>query len=171
MEDCEAFLRHEHAGLTRAAFLLSGDENTAQDLAQEVALRVLAAWPKVAAADSPSAYTRRMLINVYLRNQRRFWRREVAHAAPPDRAVPSGTSDVDSRQVLRAALMRLPARQRACVVLRHVEDQSEVQTAAALGVKVGTVKTLTSRGLASLRANLGNRAIADGHDEDGAVDE
>lgn len=56
VEDCEAFLRHEHAALTHAAFLLSGDENTARVLAQEVALRVLAAWPKV--ASEPDAETK-----------------------------------------------------------------------------------------------------------------
>jgi RNA polymerase sigma-70 factor (ECF subfamily) len=162
MEDSEAFLRHEHAELTRAAYLLTGDQSSAQDLAQETALRVLGSWSRVAVADSPSAYARRVLLNLFLRGQRRAWRREVPHAAPPELSEASRTGDVDTRDVLRRALLSLPPRQRAAVVLRHLEDRSEAQTAALLGVTTGTVKTLTSRGLAALRLQLGDRASLDG---------
>lgn len=167
MEEVEAFLRREHVALTRAAYLLTGDQVAAQDLAQDVALRVLAAWPRVASADSPSAYARRVLINTFLRGQRRFWRREVPHAVLPDVSESSSTGDADTREVLRRALMSLPARQRSAVVLRHLEDRSEAETAALLGVTTGTVKTLTSRGLARLRAQLGDRASVEGMTEVG----
>jgi RNA polymerase sigma factor (sigma-70 family) len=60
---------------------------------------------------------------------------------------------VDDRVGLWSALGRLPVRQRAVLVLRFFEDLTEVQTARALGVSVGTVKSQTSRALARLRAD------------------
>jgi len=56
---------------------------------------------------------------------------------------------------VRAALGRLPARKRACVVLRHYYGLSEQETARTLGISVGTVKSQTSRGVAELAAMLG----------------
>ena len=157
MEDSEAFLRREHTSLNRAAYLLTGDVVAAQDLAQEAALRVLSAWPRVAAAESPAAYARKILVNAFLRDRRRFWRREMPFAVPPDLAQASRTDDLDTREVLRRALQSLTPRQRAAVVLRFLEDRPEAETAALLGVTAGTVKTLTSRGLAGLRLHLGDR--------------
>jgi RNA polymerase sigma factor (sigma-70 family) len=61
---------------------------------------------------------------------------------------------VDERAVLFAALKDLPPRQRAAVVLRHYGGLGEADTAAALGCSVGTVKSLTARGLARLRQLL-----------------
>jgi RNA polymerase sigma-70 factor (sigma-E family) len=61
------------------------------------------------------------------------------------------------RDAMWRAVMRLPARQRAMVVLRYYEDLSEAQTAEVLGVSVGTVKSAVSRALGKLRedAELG----------------
>jgi len=56
-----------------------------------------------------------------------------------------------------AALQTLSARQRACVVLRHVDDLSVEQTASALGLSAGAVKRYTSDGAARLQAALGTR--------------
>ncbi len=65
---------------------------------------------------------------------------------------------VDDADVLRRALLALPPRQRAAVVLRHYEDRSEAETAQVLGCSVGTVKSLSSRGLAALRAAASTEA-------------
>jgi RNA polymerase sigma factor (sigma-70 family) len=56
---------------------------------------------------------------------------------------------------VREALERLPMRRRACVILRHSLDLSERETAEALGISIGTVKSQTSKGLADLRRILG----------------
>lgn len=86
---------------------------------------------------------------------------------PPDLVQASGTDDVDTREVLRRALLSLTPRQRAAVVLRFLEDRSEAETAALLSVTPGTVKVLTSRGLAGLRAHLGDRVALDGSGTEG----
>lgn len=155
MSDCERFLASEDAGLRRAAFLLTGDRQAAQDLAQETAVRVFVQWRKVARADSPPAYARRIMLNAFLGGQRRRWRGEVSHDAPPDRDTGSSAYDaVDAQDQLRRALFALPPRQRAAVVLRHYEDRTEADTADILQCSVGNVKALTSRGLAALRDQL-----------------
>jgi len=56
------------------------------------------------------------------------------------------------------ALRALPSRQRAILVLRYLQDLSESQTAAALGISVGAVKSGASRGLGRLRIIMGNSA-------------
>lgn len=165
MKDCEVFVAAEHAGLLRAAYLLTGDHSAAQDLTQETLIRLLTQWRRVAHADSPRAYSRKVLLNVFLGGRRRAWRAEVPHADPPEQPTWSPYDAVDDQDVLRAALLALPPRQRAAVVLRHYEDRSEAETALALGCSTGTVKSLTSRGLASLRSRLGDVAseLPEGH--------
>lgn len=159
MSDAERFLVHEHPGLSRAAYLLTGDPSAAQDLVQETAVRVLLQWSRVARAQSPAAYTRRIMLNAFLGRRRRAWRREVPGDALPEPAPGDPPyAALDDRDVLRRALLQLPARQRAAVVLRHYEDRSEVETAQLMGCSVGNVKALTSRGLSALRAALSDDA-------------
>jgi DNA-directed RNA polymerase specialized sigma24 family protein len=79
-----------------------------------------------------------------------FWSRSTEVVDGPD--VPD-VLDV------RAALTRLPFRKRACVILRHAFDLSEKDTAAALGISVGTVKSQTSKAMAELESLLGTEAV------------
>ncbi|MER7284090.1 sigma-70 family RNA polymerase sigma factor, partial [Dactylosporangium sp. NPDC000244] len=74
--------------------------------------------------------------------------------AVPDCGLADSASTMDDRDLLRRALAALPPRQRAAVVLRFYEDLSEHQAAAVLGCSLGTVKSLTSRGLQRLRRDL-----------------
>lgn len=74
------------------------------------------------------------------------------HAGGPTVAGPH--ESVGRHDDLLAALAQLPPRQRAAVVLRYFDDLSEADTAAALGCRVGTVKSQTARGLARLRELL-----------------
>jgi RNA polymerase sigma factor (sigma-70 family) len=83
--------------------------------------------------------------------RRRRWR-EVATDAPPETGRTDG--DADQREDLRRALLALAPRQRAVVVLRYYEDLTEAQTAEALGVTVGTVKSQARDALARLRATV-----------------
>lgn len=147
-------MRAQHAGLVRAAHLLTGQDAAAQDLVQETLVQVLVHWSKVAGADEPAAYLRRTMVNTFLSGRRRRWHREHPHAEPPGAVSTDMTSGVDDRDLLARALLALPARQRAALVLRYDDDQTEAQTAIALGCAVGTEKSLTSRGLAGLRLQL-----------------
>lgn len=155
------FVARQHVVLLRAAYLLTGDATTAQDLVQETLVRVIVAWHRVQRADEPDAYARRILLTTFLAGQRRHGHREQAYGEPPEAETgPSPFAAVEDHDVLRRALMVLPVRQRTAVVLRHYEDLSEVQTAELLGCSVGTVKSLTSRGFAALRTTMSGRALS-----------
>jgi RNA polymerase sigma factor (sigma-70 family) len=109
-------------------------------------------WHRIRRADNADAYVRRMLVN----EGRRHWRRHRNAAGPVDLTgwepgVPDAATAVINRVALFQALLTLPARQRATVVLRYLEGMSERETAAILGCGEGTVKSQTSRALSSLR--------------------
>jgi RNA polymerase sigma-70 factor (sigma-E family) len=140
--------------LTRAAFLLTGDVATAQDLVQETVVRLLVHRRRFEQAQSPEAYARRALVNVFLTQRRRAWHGETPSGQLPETWALAPYEAVEDMHALRAALLALPPRQRAAVVLRHYDDRSEAETAELMGCSVGNVKALTSRGLASLRVAL-----------------
>lgn len=135
--------------LLTSAWLLTADPVTAEDLVQEALERVYVRWGKVRGTN-PTAYARRIVTNLHTDRWRKQ-RREVLTGAPPERAI----GEVSSASVdLVRVLQQLPTRERECVVLRHYLDLSEKETAEALGVSLGTVKSSTSRGLAGLRVLL-----------------
>ncbi len=152
-EDAEfrEFMVSRWGGLVRFAYGLTGDRGHAEDLAQTALAKAYASWPRVRRAEDPDAYVRRILINA---NHRRFRKRRVdEHAgdAPAEPAVTDGTAAFDEREALVAALMELPPKQRAVVVLRYWDGLTETQAATVLGCSVGTVKSQASRALAKLR--------------------
>lgn len=146
-----AYVQAEQMRLARSALLLTGDPHSAQDLVQETLVRAFVHWRKVQKADNPHAYVRRIMSNAYLRERERQGRRPVPTDALPDGTCPVGSSGIDDRDQLRQVLLRLPLRQRTAVILRHYEHLTEAETAGAMGCSIGTVKSLTSRGLTALR--------------------
>jgi len=66
----------------------------------------------------------------------------------------TGGPDLGTREALREALYGLSERQRAAIVLRFYEDLSEARTAEMLGCRPGTVKSLVSRGMETLRGAM-----------------
>lgn len=153
--------RAEH--LRTTAYLLCGDWHLAQDLTQLTFTKLYRGWRRIERHDALDQYARRVLLRAYLDERRRPWRREVpTDTIDPTRpARPDGQPD--DRIVLRSALMRLPPRQRAALVLRYWVDLSIEQTAAVLGCTSGTVKSQTADGLANLRRLLGGVANDFGH--------
>jgi RNA polymerase sigma-70 factor (sigma-E family) len=136
--------------LVRAAWLLTGDWHTAEDLAQTTLARTWRHWRRVVAADDPDRYVRRILVNEVRRS--RAWRRSAdptVDGLPV--AVPGPEDQTVARDALARALAQLPAGQRLAVTLRYYLDLSELDTAAILGCSVGNVKSQTSRGLVRLR--------------------
>jgi RNA polymerase sigma-70 factor (sigma-E family) len=163
-EEFSAFVIGRRVGMLRSACLLTaGDPHLAEDLVQTALARMYVAWPKVARSDSPDAYSRRILVNVYIDEVRRpRWRREQSVAQPPDRAdtaVPAGWPAAVDGDAIRAALAALPGRMRAAVVLRHWMDLSVQETADLLHCSEGTVKSQTAKAITRLRGLLDGVAL------------
>lgn len=153
----EDFVRGASVSLHRTAYLLTGSREAAQDVVQTALTRVYLAWDRHEQWDNPTAYARQVVVNTVLTNQRRRWTGEVARADLGDRelgAAADRSGEVADRDALRRALDALPLRQRTAVVLRHYLDLSEAQTAAEMGAPLGTIKSLTARGLDALRTQL-----------------
>lgn len=151
-----AFVRAASAELGRVAWFLTGDAARADDLLQTTLVRTYLHWPRAAAMEAgPTAYARRVMTNARTDSWRRLRReRLVAPADLPDGAQPSDADAHAERDRLARALATLTPRQRRIVVLRHLVGLPAAEVAEDLGVSVGTVKSVASRGLAQLRAVL-----------------
>lgn len=159
-------VRARYEPLRRAAFVLCGDVDQADDLVQTALVRALRARQRVLGAADVDAYLYVLLVNTYRTGLRRRWRGEVPSADPARAEPSSGTApDLAARvDVLRALASLSPAHRRT-VVLRYMADLSEQATADALGFSVGTVKSRCARALAALRADAGAMAaLGGGHD-------
>ncbi|GHG09529.1 MULTISPECIES: SigE family RNA polymerase sigma factor [Amycolatopsis] len=141
------------AWLRKVAYLLCGDWHRADDLVQSAITRLYANWPRAARADNIDGYARRTLVNTYLAEQRTSWWRRV-DLRQKDHEPSTPAADVELALDLRAALERLPARQRATVVLRYFCDLPVAETARALGCSEGTVKSQTAKAVDALRELL-----------------
>ena len=105
--------------------------------------------------DDPVAYLRRAVVNqIRGRFRRNTTRRKFERSARTHESDAASDTGLDDRDAVRTALLALPVGQRAVVALRFLEDRSEADTAALLGVSVGTVKSQAARGLDRLRAAL-----------------
>jgi RNA polymerase sigma-70 factor (sigma-E family) len=140
-------------GLVRFAYGLTGDPGHAEDLAQITLAKAYASWGRVRRADDPDAYVRRILINADHGRYRKRRVQETTGQRLPEPATADGTDALDQRSALIAALMELPPKQRAVVVLRYWDGLTETQAAAILGCSVGTVKSQAARALAKLRTS------------------
>lgn len=153
------FVTQARPGLLRSARLLTtGDQSRAEDLVQQVLVRLYVRWPSVARADEPVRYAHRSLVNAFIDDTRRAHRRRERSFGDPTVAevVTPGdeTSDPVVRQQVLRALAALPPGQRAVVVLRHWLDWSVEQTADALNISTGSVKSQNHKALAALRESL-----------------
>ncbi|MDF5752969.1 SigE family RNA polymerase sigma factor [Spongiactinospora sp. TRM90649] len=144
------FVSARSPALMRVAYLLAGgDQHGAEDLLQSALAKTFTRWRSV---DSPEAYVRQVMYRQQVSWWRLGWRRnETAVAEPPERVHPDATDAAELKIVIRRALARLTARQRAVLVLRYLEDLPEADVAAELGCSVGTVRSTAHRALARLR--------------------
>jgi RNA polymerase sigma-70 factor (sigma-E family) len=152
MRDEAEFTDFVHATgnqLFRTALLLCGDHHLAEDLTQTTYAKVYASWRKVQRADNPVAYARTMLTNTFLSHRRLRRTSERPIAELPENQYHD--DDPSFRVDLLRALASLPPKDRAVLVLRFWEDRSVEQTAHALGLSSGAVRTRSSRALARLR--------------------
>lgn len=134
--------------LRRVAYVVTRDWHAAEDVTQRALVKVYRAWPRIR-PDGLEAYARRAVVNESLSWVSRR-PRDVVVDTVPDRPAVEHDVPLD----LDAALATLPPQQRAVVALRFVDDRSVAETAEVLGVAEGTVKSHTSKALATLRRHV-----------------
>lgn len=153
MRDEESFGRYvmeAYPNLVRRAVLLVGNRGHAEDLVQ---VSLAAAYGKWGRIRQPDAYVRTVMTRTAIGWRARRWNGETPTDPLPDPVVAvDRATDSDLSSAVRAALLELPAEQRAVMVMRYFDDCSEAEIAAALGCSAGTVKSRASRALTSLRA-------------------
>ena len=157
-QDLAAFVAARGPALLRLAWLLTADLQAAEDLVQEALARSIPRWRAIAPGGH-EAYLRKAIRSVWIDT----WRRRVVRGGldvvpavePGDRREPavtdSGVEGTPDRLTVGLALARLTPRQRAVLVLRFYEDQTERETARALGCSVNTVKSQSRHALERLR--------------------
>ncbi len=143
-------------GAVRLAYLLTGDRSLAEDLVQDAFVKLAGRFTDLRDPGAFEAYLRKTVVNL----ARMHFRRKRVERAYLDRerrqprrnaALP----DVAAHEEMKRALLSLPPRQRAALVLRYYEDLSEGQIADILRCRPGTVRSLLSRGAVGLRAHIG----------------
>jgi RNA polymerase sigma-70 factor (sigma-E family) len=148
-EEFARYVRARQHRLLRAAYLVCGDAHLAEDLLQGAFAKLAQRWERLR-GENPDAYVRRILYRDAISSWRRT-RRESLGLIPPEPMTPDAVGRAGERIDLERALVALTPKQRAVIVLRYFEDRSEADTAEALGVSVGTVKSQAHAAIARLR--------------------
>lgn len=149
----DLFVRHAPESI-RLAFLLTGDRALAEDLVQEAFARLVGRLRHLRDPGAFGAYLRRTIVNLATSHfrHRLVERAYLERLAGTPAVVTNPNENLD--ETMHQALLRLPERQRAAMVLRFYEDLSDVQTAEILRCSPGTVRSLVSRGMNTLRSEL-----------------
>ena len=153
----DAFFRRSSRQLVVLAYMLTGDQVAAQDLAQETLLRAWQRWEKVSAYEDPAAWCRRVLSNLATSE----WRKSSRRRAVLPSTLIAPEPDVEALELARA-LDTLPPPQRTAIVLHDAGDLSVADVARELDVPEGTVRSWLSRGRKALAAEL---YLSDSDDE------
>lgn len=154
------FVAGRSPALLKTAYLLVGDRGRAEDLLQTALVKAYLSWGRIRDDHATEAYVRQILVNTATSWWRRRWTGETTVEQLPEGAVGDATDRLAESDHMRRLLLRLPARQRAAVVLRYYEDLSEAEVAETLGVSRGTVSRYLTRGLNTLRTTLNQEVTA-----------
>ena len=142
-------------GAVRLAYLLTGDRAVAEDITQDAFVRISGRLAHLREAGAFDAYLRRTVVNLSKNHfRRRAVERSFLERATPPTDHPGHEHPLVEREATMAALARLPQRQRAALVLRFYEDLSEDEIARILRCRNGTVRSLVTRGVQSLRTDV-----------------
>jgi RNA polymerase sigma-70 factor (sigma-E family) len=148
--------------LVRFAVLLLGDASRAEELVQDSFVALHSHWGQLRDPERAVAYLRQSVVNRARSAQRhrgvvdRFLGRQSAPAH--EASAESHALVAETHAEVLAAVRRLPARQREALVMRYYLDLSELQTADAMRISPGAVKSHLSRALAALRTTLEPRS-------------
>ena len=162
----DALVARHHRGIYNMVYRMLGNAEDASDVTQETFLRAYTRLETFKPGHSFLAWVRRIASNLVIDHVRRRRAPEVSldqHleagrqlADPGPAASPAERLEMaeDSRRVL-SAVQELPPKQRAVLVLRHVEGLKLVEIARTLRMPIGTVKTMLFRGRAAVREMVG----------------
>ncbi len=153
------FVRAHTASLFRTAYLMTGDYQRAEDVLQAALVRVYQHWPRVDTMDQPVGYARKVVVNQSLS----WWRKRSSHESPlklsDERAWDGRVDDIAEHERVWNAVLSLPRRQRAVMVLRYYEDMTEAQIAETLAMAPGTVKSHSHAAVRRLAELLGEPMV------------
>jgi RNA polymerase sigma-70 factor (sigma-E family) len=162
-----AFVREHTQALLKTAYLLTRNSGEAEELVQDTLAWLYPRWAQVEQAEYQLAYVRKAVVNRYLAGRRRLSATEVHFDEARERAsdrpvIRDRTAEVDERITLWATLGELSERQRAALVLRFFHDLPDDEVAGVLECRVGTVRSLISRALSTLRVtgNFADDAVS-----------
>ncbi|WP_082110071.1 RNA polymerase sigma factor [Demequina phytophila] len=152
----DRLVRERGPALFGYAYVLTGDRERAEDLLQDALVRTFRTGRALGSLDSAHAYVKRSITTAFIDSGRRAAARPQpagvdVHERPDVASAPDASGTVDDALDLQAALLTLSPRERACVVLRYLEDMTVAGVAQALGLAEGTVKRYLSDGVARLR--------------------
>lgn len=151
-ESFSSFMQTQQRPLLRFAAALAGDGRLAEELVAAVLTRVFERWDRIELMERADAYVRRMVVNEFISHKRRERRTApVAHLDTYTEPTPDHAARVAEREALKTQMASLPARQRAALVLRYYEGLPDPEIAVVLGCAAGTVRSLISRALSTMR--------------------
>lgn len=153
----EEFAAARLPALLRYAIVLTGDRELAEDLVQEVMIRMHLRWRRVQRLDRPELYVKRAVTNEFL-----SWRRRLRNRRPAslsEGTVPDPAGQIAERSELWGRVVRLPRQQRVVLALRFYEGLSDPEIAEVLGCAPGTVRGYASRAMATLRAEFEHEGL------------
>ncbi len=139
----EDFFESESTRLFRALIVVTRNAHDAEDIMQEAFVKVFERWDRVSRMDDPAGYLFRTALNTYFKASRTVMRaarvgREVGAAQDP-------LQQLEAREILHGALLQLPARQRAAVVVTQYLGYDSAGAGEILGIRAGTVRRLLSQ--------------------------
>ena len=155
------FLSH-YDPLRRLAYVILGDATAAEEVVMDAFAKAMSKWGLFSRADHPAAYMRQIVVNLCRSKIRRkvLERRVGETFERKEDAISSQDVEAEgTNSYIWNAVRKLPHRQRACIVLRYLEDMTEPEIAEVLNVPVGTVKSQLSRGRAKLATWLGEDVL------------
>ena len=159
-ESFVAFVSEHSASLLRTAYMLVGDRSRAEDLLQTALTKTYLQWGQIRDQSAAPAYVRRVLANTATS----WWRLRSFSERPtevlPDLLAADLIGPREDQLAMWRHLQALPRRQRTVLVLRYYEDLSMQEVADAMGISVGGVKSMASRALDKLRAQMGSNGSA-----------
>jgi len=145
--------------LVATGYGVAGDWAVAEELAQEAFVRLWRRWRWIRDPDAAPAYLHRTVVNL---GNSAIRRRGLERRAAALRGGQCVKAVPEADMELRQAIAALSPRKRACVVLRYLVGMTEAQTAQALGITPGTVKSQTHKALRQLRQQLAEPAAGTG---------